>query len=134
MAQGAPRICQRPGCGRPLLPGQRCEAHPLAGSFADARRGSRQARGYGASWDRLRPLILARDGGLCQACRRAGILTPGCNIVDHILNKANGGTDAPENLETICAPCHKEKTQREAGGSDQAPPGRVRVVGRVRLL
>lgn len=36
--------------------------------------------------------------------------------VDHILPLADGGTNALENLQVICAnPCHREKTAREAG-------------------
>ena len=62
----------------------------------------------------MRPLILLRDAGLCQVCKAAGILTPGCNTVDHIINKAAGGTDDPSNLRTICKPCHQAKTQTEA--------------------
>ncbi|MBF4406127.1 HNH endonuclease, partial [Vibrio anguillarum] len=34
--------------------------------------------------------------------------------VDHIINKANGGTDDDANLQSICSPCHKEKTAKES--------------------
>jgi 5-methylcytosine-specific restriction protein A len=34
--------------------------------------------------------------------------------VDHITNRAQGGTDEAHNLEGICVPCHKRKTAREA--------------------
>lgn len=33
--------------------------------------------------------------------------------VDHIMPKAHGGTDDPNNLETLCNTCHKAKTARE---------------------
>ena len=33
--------------------------------------------------------------------------------VDHILAKANGGTDDPNNLQSICVACHREKTAKE---------------------
>ncbi len=33
---------------------------------------SRQSRGYGAGWQRIRARVLERDKGLCQCCLRAG--------------------------------------------------------------
>ena len=76
-------------------------------------RRSRQARGYGAAWDRARKAAMNRDGWLCQACRREGRVTPATEC-DHIVPKHKGGTDALDNLQAICAPCHKAKTEREA--------------------
>src|SRR5262245_23908439 len=76
-------------------------------------RGSRQARGYGAAWTRLRATVMRRDGYLCQPCRRVERLTP-ADEVDHVVPKAQGGSDDLTNLEAICTPCHKAKTQREA--------------------
>ena len=70
----------------------------------------------------MRVRILMRDHYLCQACMRAGGLTalvvgdrmhPRGAQVDHIMPKANGGTDDPSNLEAICRACHEAKT---AGG------------------
>jgi 5-methylcytosine-specific restriction enzyme A len=74
---------------------------------------SRQSRGYGARWDKLRLRILARDSHLCQPCLNTGILKPATQV-DHITPKAKGGTDDPDNLQAICDPCHKDKTAREA--------------------
>jgi 5-methylcytosine-specific restriction protein A len=93
--------------------GSRCEAHPADNTFADRRRGSRQSRGYGAEWDKLRLVILKRDAYTCQHHFRLGVVHPG-RIVDHIRNKAEGGTDDPGNLETICDEWNREKTQQEA--------------------
>nr|MCU0920178.1 HNH endonuclease [Burkholderiaceae bacterium] len=66
----------------------------MAYTFSDPRHGSRHARGYGAAWDRLRQLVLRRDAGICQCedCRRTGMLTA-AHEVDHIVPKAEGGTD-----------------------------------------
>ncbi len=81
-------------------------------------RGSRHARGYGRRWEKLRAVILGRDKHLCQPCLKAGRLTthkPGASLqVDHITPKAKGGTDDPGNLQAICEPCHRAKTQAEA--------------------
>ena len=82
---------------------------------------SRQSRGYGAAWDKLRQVIIKRDFGLCQACKREGRLNPYRKgqgfAVDHIVAKAAGGTDEPGNLELKCGPCHLAKTEREAASA-----------------
>jgi 5-methylcytosine-specific restriction enzyme A len=76
-------------------------------------RGTRHQRGYGSEWDRLRKVVLKRDCHLCQTCARADRVRPG-NIVDHIVPRAEGGSDEMTNLEVICKPCHQIKTQEEA--------------------
>lgn len=91
----------------------RCPAHPQINRFADKRRGTRQQRGYGGEWDRVRLVILKRDAGLCQPCMTRGVLTIG-KAVDHIVPKAEGGTDDEGNLQTICKACHVVKTAEEA--------------------
>jgi len=84
-----------------------------AGRFSDPQRGSRHERGYGWAWDKLRQQILERDCGLCQPCAQAGRVTAAA-AVDHKVPKAQGGTDAEANLQAICDPCHKVKTQIES--------------------
>jgi 5-methylcytosine-specific restriction protein A len=74
---------------------------------------SRHARGYGRSWDKLRLTILARDKHLCQVCLKAGRITVATEV-DHIKPKAQGGTDDPENLQSIDKACHAAKTEDEA--------------------
>lgn len=74
--------------------------------------GSRHERGYGSTWDRLRLSILDRDRHLCQPCLPAGRVTP-ARTVDHIIPRAKGGTDDPDNLRAICDACHAAKTTRE---------------------
>jgi 5-methylcytosine-specific restriction protein A len=82
------------------------------GSFADRNRGSAADRGYGATWVKLRRMIMSRDAGLCQPCRAAGRVTFAAQV-DHIVPKARGGTDDPENLQAICRKCHQAKTDLE---------------------
>jgi 5-methylcytosine-specific restriction protein A len=84
---------------------------------------SRQARGYGAAWDRVRKLVMIRDCGLCQVCERAGRLGVAAHAVDHIVSKAKAEAmrwsqariDDPVNLQAICDPCHLVKTEEEQG-------------------
>jgi 5-methylcytosine-specific restriction protein A len=85
-------------------------------SFADNRRGSRQERGYGAAWTRVRTVIMNRDGGLCQPCLDRGLVTV-ANAVDHVVPKAQGGSDDESNLQAICNDCHQTKTVAEALGA-----------------
>lgn len=99
-------------CLRPTL-----APAPVNGWKPDAVRGSRHARGYGAAWDKLRAQVRERDLGMCQPCQRAGRDTPG-NEVDHVVPKAQGGTDHPSNLQAICSTCHKAKTARESQGGE----------------
>lgn len=76
-------------------------------------RRSRQARGYGRGWDKLRAAALARDLHLCQICARAGRVTPATEV-DHITPKAKGGAETLDNTQSVCAPCHRVKTATEA--------------------
>lgn len=97
----------------------RCEKHKAGtGDFDDPARGSSAARGYGYRWQKLRLVILKRDGYLCQECKRLGRLKP-ARDVDHIIRKADGGTDQPSNLQSLCSPCHDAKSAREMGAGGQ---------------
>lgn len=117
MPVSAPKPCRHPGCGALVRDGSGyCAAHQsdrALGKFADQRRGSRHERGYGAEWEKTRKRILSRDKGLCQVCLGNGRYRP-ARAVDHKTPKFEGGTDADENLQAICADCHATKTQAEA--------------------
>jgi 5-methylcytosine-specific restriction protein A len=111
------RTCTHPGCNT-LTQAKtgRCDAHPKpAGWLPDSYRGSAAERGYGFAWTKLRTRILQRDQYRCQACKRAGTLTP-AQDVDHIIRKEDGGTDDPRNLQSLCRPCHIAKTAAEKWG------------------
>ena len=97
---------------------------------------SRQSRGYGAEWDKLRLFILRRDYGLCQCdhCKGGKLRATSANEVDHIVSKTKarslGWTDAqidgPGNLQAINKDCHKRKTREELGGK---PKPRIGIDG-----
>lgn len=76
-------------------------------------KGNSSQRGYGAKWQRLRKWILLRDNYLCQPCILDGRITEATEV-DHRVNKAGGGDDSPENLQSICSDCHKAKTAQES--------------------
>jgi 5-methylcytosine-specific restriction endonuclease McrA len=102
-------------CGR-LSP---CAHHPAT------RRPRRNPLRNTAAWRRARQAVLYRDG---HRCRRCGFpATPFEPLhVHHVVARAEGGTDALENLVTLCALCHP-KLERQAGvflrasGGDTTP-------------
>ncbi len=56
--------------------------------------------------------VFRRDHGVCAGC---GVTTaPGTWHADHIVPLIDGGARTLDNLQTLCAPCHKAKTKREA--------------------
>lgn len=67
-------------------------------------------RTRGAAWMAIRARILARDCGLCQVCKAAGRFRL-ARDVDHVRELADGGTDHPGNLQSICGTCHDIKTE-----------------------
>jgi 5-methylcytosine-specific restriction endonuclease McrA len=99
---------------------------------------------YKLSWpSHARLRVLERDGGRCAGCgadtvkrrlRRSRPIEPRpgdgryagpyCRAVwserhawelDHVVPLADGGTHELANLQTLCRPCHRAKTAREAG-------------------
>ena len=72
-----------------------------------------QGRG-GRPWRRKRARVLARDGYQCQCadCKATGAVTL-ADEVDHIVPRAEGGTDDESNLQAINREHHKLKTIAE---------------------
>lgn len=84
------------------------------GGWASTSTKGTTERGYGWQWQQLRARVLMRDNGLCCICKAQGRLTLATEV-DHIVNKAEGGSDDERNLQSTCKPCHKAKTARESG-------------------
>ncbi|WP_299312384.1 HNH endonuclease signature motif containing protein [uncultured Halomonas sp.] len=114
MPKSPPRPCRVPGCpGKTTAQHGYCEQHAHLGSWQKPEHPGRRARQGGRPWRRRRDRVLQRDKGLCQPCLQQGRVTPATEV-DHILNIARGGSESDDNLQAICAACHREKTQREA--------------------
>ena len=64
----------------------------------------------GRPWRRLKEKIHLRDNWTCQHCRRVTTQLE----LDHIVHVAQGGTDEESNLQSLCPPCHKDKTLKES--------------------
>lgn len=105
--------CSQPGCPALVKDGRYCDAHrkvPTNKSFASSR-GTTTERGYGAHWRKIRALHLAREP-LCRECGKEDRATA-ATTVDHIVAKAHGGTDADENLQSLCEYHKRQKDARE---------------------
>lgn len=68
-----------------------------------------QGRG-GRPWQRLKREVHVRDNWTCCKCQRVTM-----NLeCDHIVNKAQGGTNDLDNLQSLCHECHNEKSLQES--------------------
>ena len=71
-----------------------------------------------ARWRRVRRAAIERDGYRCRACGKAA----GRFEVDHIIPLSEGGAPYElEGLQTLCRPCHFDKTTIDRGGVPHAP-------------
>lgn len=100
MPYAARRACLTPGC-RELVERGYCPLH--------ARGATASARGYGRRWRKIRLMVLARDP-VCVICHRAA-----STDADHIVPRAEGGTDALGNLRGLCHACHSRRTAADGG-------------------
>jgi 5-methylcytosine-specific restriction protein A len=72
---------------------------------------TQRKRGSAGVKDRNR--IRERDCGMCQHCKAQGIARLGTQV-DHVIALWAGGSDADDNKQLLCDPCHDAKTKREA--------------------
>jgi 5-methylcytosine-specific restriction protein A len=73
----------------------------------------REGRGYGKAHKAIRAHLMATVV-MCEECTRKGKATVGTHA-DHKIPKFKGGTDAPDNYQLLCPPCHRDKSLRERG-------------------
>ena len=60
---------------------------------------------------------------LCVRCEERGLAALGTEL-DHIVPLHKGGGNEPENLQMLCAECHREKTAEDCGTTYRPPIGR----------
>ena len=121
MPRRAAKPCRHPGCPS-LIPGGAdrcyCDEHQREHDRQyDRGRGSSSARGYGATWRKLRRLVLS-ERPLCEDpfgihARRDEVVA--AEEVDHIVPLREGGDNSRDNLQALCKSCHSRKTAREDG-------------------
>lgn len=95
----------------------RANSRRLSGWQRNPSPSSRVTRG--ANWKRTRTRVLKRDGYECQI--RGLRCLVDATEVDKVVPLSLGGSDVDEgNLRAVCAPCHREKTGREAAAASRA--------------
>ena len=71
-------------------------------------------------WERVRRVVLDRDGWRCQRCGGYG------KEADHIVPLEQGGAMFDQsNLQCLCRDCHIAKTLAEAEAAGRVAPGRA---------
>ena len=106
--------CAHPGCPM-LTDGRFCPEHERqeAKRYEKYQRDPATRKRYGRTWKRIRDKYIAAHP-LCAQCKKAGKLTPTAEV-HHIVPLTRGGTNAWENLMSLCSSCHSEITAREGG-------------------
>lgn len=94
-------------CPTPRCPNlQPCPHHPR-GPWADSPAQHAGLTGWAKQQRNAR--IIDEHAGICAICKR-----PGADLVDHIVPRAEGGTDDDSNLQPVhTTPCHQAKTEQE---------------------
>lgn len=74
-------------------------------------------------WRDLRQVVLARDYGMCQECKRRGLTTKG-TIIHHKVDAREDLTMfwSADNLECICPACHNAEHPERSGGAKKVKP------------
>ena len=76
--------------------------------------------------------IVKRQGNRCADCPKKLGTDPREIEFDHAVPLWLGGSDAPDNLQALCKPCHRVKTSREA--RERAKTKRLEAAGGGRKL
>lgn len=106
--------CSYTGCPE-LTDGRFCEKHSKeeAKRYEKYQRDPLAKKRYGRTWKRIRDLYI-KAHPLCEQCLKNG-KTTAAEEVHHIKPLSKGGTNARDNLMSLCTPCHSSITAREGG-------------------
>ena len=93
--------CLTSGCPEVVPRGEsRCPRHHRPRTSSALR--------YGNRWKRIRGRALRRDKHRCVKCGTQTRLQ-----VDHVVPVVEGGGNELGNLQTLCEPCHTDKTRAD---------------------
>ena len=101
--------CSWPGCPNLADPGKSyCPEHETkaARQYDQYERSPDVHRQYGWSWKRVRDRYV-RKHPLCERCLSEGRYVA-AEEVHHIVPVSKGGTNAEENLMSLCRSCHQK--------------------------
>lgn len=108
-----PKACRKAGCRNTTTNAHGyCTHHANLASWGAFQARRRKNPYATAEWKRKRARINERDGGLCQECKRNGMIRA-AKVCDHIVPRWQGGTEDDSNLEMLCQDCSNKKTSRE---------------------
>jgi 5-methylcytosine-specific restriction protein A len=114
MPQRAAHPCRFPGCVQLVRDGGYCLQHAReVQQRTDAERGNSAARGYGATWRRLRRMFLDANPICVDPFGSHGASVVLATDVDHIVPRPAGGNEW-QNLQALCHSCHSRKTLAES--------------------
>lgn len=71
-------------------------------------------------WEKARKYVISRADGLCEECRRQGMVKLGKDV-DHIIELTDENKQDwdiaynPANLQYLCTDCHNHKHARSIG-------------------
>lgn len=93
----APKRCPKPDCQQ-YSP---CKTHPSGWASSTSSLPS--------DWKRRKAAVTRRDGPKCRLCGSQHNLE-----LDHVIERADGGSDDLGNLRLLCVSCHLKKTRQAA--------------------
>ena len=103
--------CRYPGCCK-LTHQTYCEEHAklVARNYDKYQRPTRTKKSYGRAWQRARNHYIQLHP-FCEMCLRSGRYTQATEV-HHVLPISQDGTNAQENLMSLCKPCHSRITAK----------------------
>ena len=85
--------------------------------------GTEYQRGTLEGWENLKAYAKWRDGYKCRACGKSPKADSSVSLeVHHVRRKADGGSDTPDNVVTLCHECHEAHHQKKKVLKFKRPP------------
>lgn len=110
MPQKPLKPCKYPGCPELIREGSYCPKHKMIANreYNQCHRDPDFRQRYGRQWVKIRNAYISKHP-LCEECEKAGRLVPATEV-HHKIPLASGGTNAEENLQSLCKACHSRHT------------------------